>query len=80
MAGVLQALFACGYTTRYLASSWERGTLIIEERGYKGSAPIATDGVERVIYENIADGDAIDFICRVGGARTVLLAPEAAKQ
>lgn len=75
MAGVLKKLFASGYTTRYLASSWERGTRLIEERGYKGSAPIATDGVERVIYENVADDDAIDFICRTGGARTVLLAP-----
>lgn len=78
MAGVLRDLFACGYTTRYLASSWERGTRLIDERGYTGSAPIATDGVERVIYENVADGDAVDFICTVGGARTVLLAPEGA--
>jgi FkbM family methyltransferase len=80
MAGVLKELFECGYTTRYLASSWERGTRIIDERGYKGSAPIATDGVTRVIYENIKDDDAIDFICRTGGARTVLLAPETAQK
>ncbi|MEC9369127.1 MAG: FkbM family methyltransferase [Pseudomonadota bacterium] len=75
MAAILKALFDNGYTTRYLASSWERGTKIIEARGYKGSAPIATDGVQRVIFENISDADAIDFICKTGGARTVLLAP-----
>jgi FkbM family methyltransferase len=74
MAAVLTALFASGYTTRYLASSYQRGTAIIEERGYHGSDPIPTDGVERVIFENIADQDAINFICNDGGARTVLLA------
>ena len=75
MAASLRALYATGYATRYLASSYQRGTGIIEERGYNGSDPIPTDGVERVIFENIADHDAIDFICRTGGARTVLLAP-----
>ena len=74
MSAVLTALYALGYTTRYLASSYERGTEIIEGRGYHGSDPIPTDGVERVIFENIADDDAIEFICRTGGARTVLLA------
>ena len=80
MVAVLTALYACGYTTRYLASSYQRGTAIIEGRGYSGSAPIPTDGVERVIFENIADQDAIDFICHSGGARTVLLAPKGSCQ
>ena len=80
MAAVVAALFALGYTTRYLASSYQRGTTIIEARGYHGSDPIPTDGVERVIFENIADNDAIDFICRTGGARTVLLAPGGSRQ
>ena len=80
MAAALTALFALGYTTRYLASSYQRGTAIIEARGYHGSEPIPTDGVERVIFENIADDDAIDFICRGGGARTVLLAPGASRR
>ncbi len=75
MAAVLSALFASGYTTRYLASSYQRGTAIIEGRGYSGSDPISTDGVERKIFENVTDDDAIDFICHTGGARTVLLAP-----
>ena len=74
MAAVLRELFECGYCVRLLSSSYERGTRLIGERGYKGSAPIQTDGVARVIYENIAAADAIDFICRTGGARTVLLA------
>ncbi len=75
MEAVLRALFDCGYTVRYLSSSYERGTRLIGERGYKGSAPIATDGVKRVIFENVAADDAIDFICHAGGARTVVLAP-----
>lgn len=75
MGAVLHAIFKAGYSTRYLASSYQRGTRIISERGYRGSAPIATDGVKRVIFENISDDDAVDFICGVGGARTILLAP-----
>ena len=75
MAAVLRALFDCGYAVRYLSSSYERGTRLIGERGYRGSAPIATDGVERVIFEKIAADDAIDFICHAGGARTVVVAP-----
>ncbi|MCH9019166.1 MAG: FkbM family methyltransferase [Proteobacteria bacterium] len=77
MAAVLRALFGCGYRVGLLSSSYERGTRLIDDRGYHGSAPIPTDGVARVIYDNIADDDAIDFICRCGGARTVLLAPPA---
>lgn len=80
MAAVLTALYAGGYSTRYLASSYRRGTEIIEGRGYRGTDPIATDGVERVIFEDIAESDAIDFICHTGGARTVLLAPGGSRQ
>lgn len=76
MARVMTELFDCGYSTRYLASSYERGTRLIEARGYSGSDPISTDGVKRVIFENIKSKDAIDFVCKVGGARTVLLSPE----
>ena len=75
MAAVLQDLFACGYTVARAASSWQKGTETVRERGYAGSAPIATDGVERVIFENIRNEDAIDFICHTGGLRTVVLAP-----
>lgn len=78
MAAALRALFACGYEVPLLASSWQGGTALIEARGYKGSPPVATDGVERVIFEDIAQEDAIDFICNCGGARTVLLAPSSA--
>lgn len=73
----LRRLFAAGYHVRYMASSSQRGTALIDARGYKGGAPIPTDDVERVIYENISDDDAVDFICTVGGARTVLLAKRA---
>ena len=75
MAGVLADLFACGYGVPMAASSWQRGTELVAARGYTGSSPIATDGVERVIFENIQPDDAIDFICRTGGLRTVALAP-----
>lgn len=75
MESVLKAYFSEGYTTRYLASSYEGGTKIVEARGYTGSDPIPTDGVNRKIFENIEDHDAIDFICNTGGARTVVLQP-----
>ena len=76
MAHVLTDLFACGYGVPFAASSWQEGTERVRTRGYEGSAPIATDGVERVIFENISNADAIDFICRTGGLRTVVLAPQ----
>jgi len=78
MESVLRALFDAGYYVWYLASSWQKGTKLIEARGYKGSAPIKTDGVFRKIFENISNDDAVDFICHVGGARTVLLAQKTA--
>ena len=74
MAGPLARLFELGYGVRALASSWQRGTELIAARGYAGSSPIATDGVERVFFNAIGNDDAIDFICRTGGARMVLLA------
>jgi len=69
----LRKLFAFGYHVRYLASSSQRGTALVDARGYAGGDRVATDDVERVIYENIRDEDAVDFICKIGGARTVLL-------
>ena len=71
--GPLRRLFACGYGVRFLASSSASGTKKIDARGYKGSQPIETDFLTRVIYEDVDHADAIDFICRIGGARTVLL-------
>ena len=75
MAAVLQDLFACGYGVPRAASSWQDGTARVAARGYTGSDPIPTDGVERVIFEDISNEDAIDFICKTGGLRTVVLAP-----
>jgi hypothetical protein len=69
----LRRLFTLGYHVRYLASSSQRGTKLIDARGYTGTDRVTTDDVERVIYENIRDDDAVDFICKSGGARTVLL-------
>ena len=70
----LRRLFTCGYGVTLAASSWQEGTALVEARGYRGSAPIATDGVTRAIFEDLKDDDAVDFICRTGGLRTVLLA------
>ena len=69
----LEALFEYGYRVRYLASTWAPGTKIIEALGYRGSEPIKTDFVTRVLYEDIRNDHAIDLICRTGGVRTVLL-------
>lgn len=74
MAATLRRLFDLGYYVMYLASNAESGSARIEARGYRGSSPIKTDFVHRVIYENIKSDDAIDLICHVGGCRTVLLA------
>jgi len=73
MEAPLRRLFAAGYHVRYVASSSERGTALIDARGYRGVESVRTDDVERVIYENIKNDDAIDLICKTGGGRTVLL-------
>lgn len=69
----LRKLFEHGYGVRLLSSSSESGTQIIESRGYRGSAPIATDSWRRVIYPEIAPDDSVDLICRTDAVRTVLL-------
>ncbi len=74
MATSLRGLFDCGYGVPLAASSQQSGTELVEARGYRGSAPIPTDGVNRVLFEDLDRDDAIDFICRTGGLRTVLLA------
>lgn len=74
LEGPLRRLFAQGYQVKLAGSSSQRGTAQILSRGYRGSAPIKTDDVERVLFENISSEDAIALICREGGVRTVLLA------
>jgi FkbM family methyltransferase len=69
----LRKLFALGYRVSLAGSSWESGTAIIEAKGYKGVKSIRSDGVKRVIFEDIDTEDAITMICREGGIRTVLL-------
>jgi FkbM family methyltransferase len=75
MAAVLRDLFAADYHARYVGSSSERGTAIVEAKGYRGGAPIRTDDMRRVIFENIADDDLVELVTSTGGVRTVLLAP-----
>lgn len=74
MESVLLRAFDLGYRVAFAASSSQRGTATVEARGYKGSVPIATDDVQRVIFEDIGGNDAVELICRTGGLRTVLLA------
>ena len=74
-APVLRELFACGYSVSLAASSWQRGTKIVEAKGYRGVAEVETDGVTRTLFENIAAEDAIALICHEGGLRTVVLSP-----
>lgn len=70
---VLEKLFACGYKTKIVSSSSERGTRVINKLGYKSYRSIASDNVVRDLYSNIRDEDAIDLICNTGGIRTVYL-------
>tara|TARA_R110002096_G_scaffold94635_6_gene212941 strand:- start:37631 stop:38587 length:957 start_codon:yes stop_codon:yes gene_type:complete len=73
---VLNRIFELGYCASLVSSSYERGTKIIDNLGYKGTGPIKSDGLTRYIYENISNKDAISLICETGGARTVLLSPK----
>lgn len=73
MEKTLRRLFGLGYRVTLVGSSAQRGSSILEDRGYKGAPAIRTDDVERKIFENISDEDAVELICREGGIRTVLL-------
>ena len=73
MAATLRALFLLGYRVTALSSSSDRGREQIAARGYVPGERIATDGVHRTLFTDIHNDDAIDIICRTGGARTVVL-------
>ena len=70
----LRHIFEFGYRVKLAGSSSQNGTAKVLARGYQGGAPIRTDDVERVIFEDLKNQDALDLICREGGLRTVLLA------
>jgi len=74
MTASLLAMFSMGYRVTLISSSSDRGAAQIAPRGYEPGERIATDGVHRTFFANIRDDDAIDIICRTGGARTVVLA------
>jgi FkbM family methyltransferase len=74
---VLRRLFAAGYEVSLAASSWERGTEVVETFGYKGVEKIRSDGVIRTLFESISADDAVKLICETGGLRTVILSPSA---
>jgi len=72
---VLRRLFSSGYRVTLAASSWERGTKIVQGLGYRSNETIRTDGVTRTLFASINADDAVALICRLGGLRTVVLAP-----
>ena len=73
MARALRALFALGYHVPLLSSSSDNGTERLKALGYRPGERIATDGIHRTLFSDIKADDAIDIICRTGGARTVIL-------
>jgi FkbM family methyltransferase len=74
MAVVLEALFARGYRVPLVSSSSDRGAERLRSLGYAPGQRIATDGIYRTLFEDIAPEDAISLICHSGGVRTVVLA------
>ncbi|MEE2821870.1 MAG: FkbM family methyltransferase [Acidobacteriota bacterium] len=68
----LEHLFRLGYCAKWMASTDERKARF-KEKGYVPEVVIKTDAVERGLYKNVRDDDAIEFICDLGGVRTVLL-------
>ena len=68
----LEYLFRLGYCAKWMASTDERKARF-KEKGYVPEVVIKTDAVERGLYKNVRDDDAIEFICDLGGVRTVLL-------
>jgi len=72
----LSLLFDLGYKVKFMASSWEKGTEIIQNFGYSKVDDIKTDGVTRALFKNIDNQDSINIICNTGGARTVYLERE----
>mgnify|MGYP001175914766 CR=1 FL=1 len=75
MERTLQNLFRCNYGVSLAATSQQSGTDRLAALGYTLGPPIITDGVERVIIENIENDHAIQLICHTGGLRTVVLSP-----
>jgi len=74
MEATLRRLFKNGYHGRYVGSSSESGTNIVESMGYEGGPGMRADFTIRKVFENIEDEHLIDLVCHCGGVRTVLLA------
>lgn len=77
MRNCLNGLFASGYYVKKLAShigyKEREGREMFQRKGYKATDVISTDGVEREIFNDISNDDAITFICETNFVRTVLL-------
>ena len=68
----LKRLFELEYSPKWMASTDERKARF-REKGYSPDVLIKTDGVERGLYKNVRNDDAVEFICDFGGVRTVFL-------
>lgn len=79
MTAVLEALFARGYCVPLVSSSSDKGAQRLMSLDYAPGERIATDGIYRTLFEDIAPKDAISLICQSGGVRTVVLARPAAE-
>jgi len=77
MKDCLRRLFDCGYYVKQLAShvgyKEREGREMFLRKGYKAVDLISSDGVEREIFNDISNEDAITFMCETDFVRTVLL-------
>jgi FkbM family methyltransferase len=74
-ATMLRRMFAAGYRTQFVGSSQASGTEQIGSLGYHPIESMKTDFMERSIFGQIKDEDAIELVCNRGGVRTLVLAP-----
>ena len=73
---ILQALFDSGYRCPLATMRHWDSRKVIEQRGYKGAPPFASDGETRMIFEDVMPGDVVDLACYSGDLQSVLLAKD----
>ncbi len=75
MSKVMRYLFDIGYRVPMISSAHPTATKRFFLSGCEEGETIRTDATYRTIFRNIAPSTAIDAICGLGGARTVVLTP-----
>ena len=74
MDKTLRKMFKIGYRVRFASTSYELGSKKLKKLGYKPFYKnIKTDDVNREIYMNLKNKDALKLICYEGGLRTILM-------